>query len=829
MKKIIRLSLANIKKHKKETVLLTILVVLCITLLSSSLSAVNGIGQVTPSMVKESECYKNQVYFNQDVYSDKYLGYFEKETCVEDYDHTSMVTADVIKVKKSDEKGEGTLTDLSFVPESGERKLEKFDIDADFSSVEHPIVLDLTNKEDLEVSKGDEIIITVKKKEYKFTVVGFYSCGIWNYGSKAVVCEEDFSLLENSLDRYEVVGINTVEGTDNTKLLEEFKSFAQDASLNDLTTSVSLYSYEDIVTNNETNMGLTSIIIIIMAAVIVIAIMIMIRFRIVSDIKDQIVSIGVLEALGYTSKDIALSYIFEYVIIAIASAIISIIPANALAKAQIHNAATSVHYSGDVNVPKLPMILCIFAIILFIGIIAFSRAMVVRKYPPVLAFRRGIETHNFKKTFVPLEKTKGNIHIALAIKEFLQGAKNQIGLSVCIAACTVMVLVSFIAGISFIDTDKVLKSVCGHELCDIRIEGTVDIDPDAFAKELEEMPEIEQVLMPIADAGVKINDSENPTKLEVYEDYGKTKTIVLTEGRLPEHENEIALTVQAKKNADAQIGDTITLEYGKVKKSFLVTGTVNCVMEPTTAYITTDGFIKMNPSYVPSVFDIYLSDASKKDEVVKLLKERYGKEIAEYKEDEISGDTLEERIRSAANIKMAKAMTEKNVSYMEYAIQVGDKVIKGSSSAMKIKEMTFVYEDNKEIAKMFRTSFGGVAIIMMIMSAIVVTLILSILMSSTIRNQYKELGIMKSLGYTSKELMFQMAFRIIPVALIAVIIGTLLSIPVMALVSTLVWKIQVPVITVVIVDVMILAFCFICAFLCARKIKKISAYELITE
>ncbi len=822
MKKIIRLSMANIKKHKKESLLLMVLIVLCISLLSSSLSAVVGIKKITPCMVEESGCYKNFVYINQENYSDRYLAFLEEDSRVEDYNHTGMVTTDVIKI-------DDMLYDISFVPESGERRMEKFDTDADFESVEHPIALDITNKEKLEVSEGDELTIILKDKEFTFTVVGFYESGIWPFGTKAVISEDDFSSLENYMSRYEMIGINTVQGTEDNALLKEFKKFAQDASLNDLATSVNLLSYKDTLWTNEVNMELLSIIIVIMAGVIVIAIMIMIRFRIVSDIKEQIVSIGVLEALGYTSKEIAGSYIAEYVLISLVSTIFSIFPTIYLAEAQLHNAAQTVYYGGSVPAPVIPVLICIIIIVLFVGLTAMSRAMTVRKYPPVLAFRKGIETHNFKKTFFPLQNTKTNVHIRLAMKKFIRSAKNQIGLTVCITACTIMVLMSFIVGSSFLDTDKVLSSVCGHELCDIRIEGTVDIDPDVFAAELEKMPEIRQVLMPAAGVGVKINDEDAAVKMEVYKDYGKTSTIVLTEGRLPEHDNEVALTVQTKKLAGADIGDTITLEYGNIKRNYILTGCVNCVMEPATAYITTDGYLKMNPAYVPSVFDIYLNDGADKKEVADFLKERYGKEISEYKDEEVSGDTLEERIRSAADIRMAKAMTESGVSYMEYAIRVGDKIIKGSTSAMKIKKLTFVYEENKEITEIFRISFGGVAIIMMTLSAIVVVLILSILMSSTIRNQYRELGIMKSLGYTSKELMFQMTFGIVPVAFIAVVMGTILSIPLIGVVGTFVWKIQVSYTSVVVADVLILVFCFVCAYICARRIKKITAYELITE
>ena len=410
------------------------------------------------------------------------------------------------------------------------------------------------------------------------------------------------------------------------------------------------------------------------------------------------------------------------------------------------------------------------------------------------------------------------------MKEFLQGARNQIGLTVCIAACTVMVLLSFMIGSFFSSADRILGSVCGHEMCDVRIEGTVDIDPEAFAAELESMPEVKQVLTPAVGIGVKINGNENSVGLEVYEDYAKTSTILLTEGRLPEHDNEVALAVQEKKGIGVEIGDTVTIEYGKVKRDYLVTGCVNSAVDPMTAYLTTEGFKRMNPAYVPHTFDMYLNEGVDKNAFADFLKGRYGKEIAQYKDGEVTGDTLEERIRSAANAKMAKAMTEKGVSYMEYSIQVGDQVITGSTSAMKIRKLTFVKEENQEIASMLCISFAGISIGMMVASGVIVILMLAILMASTIRKQYRELGILKSLGYTSKELMFQMAFRIIPVALIAVVIGTFLSIPLMGVVGAFVCKIEVSVIGILFMDLAILAFCFGCAYTCARRIKKISAY-----
>ena len=102
-------------------------------------------------------------------------------------------------------------------------------------------------------------------------------------------------------------------------------------------------------------------------------------------------------------------------------------------------------------------------------------------------------------------------------------------------------------------------------------------------------------------------------------------------------------------------------------------------------------------------------------------------------------------------------------------------------------------------------------------------------MASTIRKQYKELGIMKGLGYTSRELKFQLAFRIVPVALLAVILGTILSLLLIEVVNAFVCKVMVTAFSVIMLDIFVLLFCFASAYISARRIKKITVYELISE
>ena len=60
-------------------------------------------------------------------------------------------------------------------------------------------------------------------------------------------------------------------------------------------------------------------------------------------------------------------------------------------------------------------------------------------------------------------------------------------------------------------------------------------------------------------------------------------------------------------------------------------------------------------------------------------------------------------------------------------------------------------------------------------------------------------------------------------------LGTVVSFLLLSLVEMVLAKVMVSVVSVFIVDIAILVFCFICAYMSSRKIKKISVRELMTE
>ena len=823
MNKIIRLSTAKLKKNKKDSILTVILAMICTILLSSSVSSLIGIGKIIPKIVEDTDCYSNLATFDQAVYTNDFLDFIANDERVERYAHWSVASGYALTVK-----GEGDyIYDTSFVSLSSEKNIEKFDLPA-ADSLEHPIWLNKAYTNKLEVGMGDEITYIDKNREYTFTVAGIYESGLWNLSSKAVVTDDDFAYLEQYLTRNETIGVDLKDGVDCKEFFDEYEEYCKDISVNDLSRGLSILTYDDFTNLYVIDMAIVSIIVAIMASLTIIAIIVMISFRIVGDIQDQIVSIGVLEALGYTSSDIALSYVFEYLILTGIGALLGILPGVVLTKSLMSQAALTIFYAGDLQMEVIPFLLSIVCILMFTALLALAKARSVRKYPPVKAFRKGIETHHFKKTLLPLENARGNVHVSLALKGFLDNIKQNIGVGFCIGVATLTVVLSFIICSFLGNKTTMLNSVCGHELPDIRLETTGFVDKADFASEIEAMPEVDKVLLAAKEVGIKVGDDVT-ADLEIYDDYSKTSTIVVVSGRLPEHENEIAMTTQLKLRTKANVGDTITAEYMKVKRDYVVTGFVNSVVNAATAYLTDDGFKRVEPSYIPNAVDIYLKDKIDEKEFADVLTSRYGKELIDISVDEVTGDTVEDRIRNTAQKKMAEAMIEEGVSYMEYAIEYDGQVISGSTNTMRITSLSYERAELEEMMSMLSMVFAVISIAFMAVAAIVVMIILSILMNTMIRKQYRELGIMKSMGYTSGELMFQLAFKLVPTALIAVILGTAVSYLLLSLIELVLAKVTVSVISVLIVDLAILVFCFICAYLSSKKIKKISVRELMTE
>lgn len=845
MEKILRLSFANIKKHKKQTILLTLLIVFCMAVTSAAAAGSIDMTGIFARVADAYAVHKNALYIKEDYYNDSFIRLLREDERVTDIDHVRVLFSTATKYLDN-EGGEQSLY-MSFVTKELEKNIERSPIettltDEEIAALEHPIYLPYAGRESLasKLSEGDTFNIIYGTKRFSFTVAGFYESIFMpatGMGFQMIVSDSDYVSLMTIIGRYEMVLFDCNPLDDCVDICLKFYDRVEEQTGKDIGYNILSFLYKNLEQKSAVFSEIVIGIMLFMAVVIFIAAAIMIRFRIAGDIQDQIQSVGVLEALGYTSKEIALSYTAEYLMTALAGVIIGAGGALALLPVLHRVAETLSGHHGSLHISPLPILLTALTILIFVGVIAHTRALAVKKYPPVQAFRKGIAVHHFGKNRFPLRNTKNSVHLRLALKGFFDNRKQNISLTVCIAVSALAAVAGILIADLFASDLKAAARMTGEEMPDQIVTVMHSASTEQLAERISGMQGVKRVQtgsfsLDLSEwMSLYAFDRESCLVPVSYPDFSQCENIQATAGRLPEHDNEIAVSKLFATRHSLKVGDNLTLECNRVKKNYIICGFIPGMSNNgNNLYITEQAFKRIMPTYRPSAIEIYLEDKTDRAEFQTLLMQTYGRSVADTRKTESIGDTAGERLSAEADRLIAEYLANHGADHIEYSIQIGDKTISGSSESFAIKSV-------QDIKHVLQTQMGGIfstisltSWSLMGIAAVVSAIIIIALMEQAVRRQRKELGIMLGLGYTTKELMVQLAMRIMPAVIAAIIPGTVGAAAVFhavmdAMIGTTPINIPMMIVTIIIM----ILFCFSCAYVGAGRIKKISVTELMTE
>lgn len=155
-------------------------------------------------------------------------------------------------------------------------------------------------------------------------------------------------------------------------------------------------------------------------------------------VKENIKSLGALKAIGYTSKQLVFSLLFQFLSIALVASTIGVILSYCLFPAinLMMIAQTGIPYS--IHFLHIPIIITFVASCGSIALTVWLSSLRIRKIEPITALRSGLSTHNFKRNHIPLFKTKIPLALSLSLKTTLSNVKHNV--SVCIT----MLVLSFV-------------------------------------------------------------------------------------------------------------------------------------------------------------------------------------------------------------------------------------------------------------------------------------------------------------------------------------------------------------------------------------------------
>lgn len=832
--KIFRLSLFNLRKNKKEALAIVFLSFITVLLLGLVVSNISKADKVFDDSFEATGSVNNFILFRDNKYREEYKDILEEEYGKEDVRKVDCLYAIAARVIGKD--GNNIGYNMFLVTEENERKIESFVkedslTDSEIANITHPVWLPQYYEISSGYKPGDSFTIISGGREYPFVIAGFYESGMGNdvnMGVKLVISDSDYTLLSLIYEEDVILAYNS-----GTKLPEEeYIEKCENESCEYITSSIWVFDQADLKIQNIQFIDLYMGIAAGLAIITLVAVIFLIRHKIKNDIDDQMQQIGVLESLGYKSSEISISYIFEYVITVGTGAVLGAVCAilstpvmNMFIRSMLNR---SVHGSLDVAM----IILVAVIMVILITVFALLKARVVKKYPPVVAFRRGIKTHHFGRNYLPLKSTKSNVNVRLAFKSTLRNAAQGIGTGFCIALATVALLFSISTLAFFANGYEGLLSLMGIEVNDVSITVLDGVDAYGFADELQQFPEVRKALVTYNFHYLSVKDSNYSGAAQVYDDFTVCENIPVFKGRYPEHDNEIAISLVRSETEGYEIGDSIIVEGDVTNKSYVITGIISEMSNSRmNLYLTIDGYKRVCPNSRPDLVQIYLNEGVDKDEFIAKLASIYGAPATDAEgETKVSG-TLEERIRSTAEQKIASLLATYGVKSVDYAIKVGDQMITGRSGGLVIKDISSVKDLAKSQMGGYAEAISAFCAIGNVFIAVTVAVILVMIATSNIRRQRKDLGIMKSMGYSSKDLMTQIALQFLPSTVISIAIASGISV----LFEKAFWltlfgvykAANIPVM--IITCIIMVIFCYLVTYLAAGKIKKISVNELMTE
>lgn len=514
------------------------------------------------------------------------------------------------------------------------------------------------------------------------------------------------------------------------------------------------------------------------AAIITAVCLIVVKFRIGNSIEEDMAKIGSLKSIGYTSGQIILSIVMQFCMIALAGSVVGIALSYTTIPALSNVFAHQTGLMWTQGFDSLISGIALCSVLLVVIIVSYLSARRIRRLNPIAALRGGINTHSFRRNYMPLDKSKGVLPMVLAFKSMFQNMKQSLMIGL------IFIVVSFSSAFSvvmyyntMIDT-KAFAETPGIELSNAVAILNADADNAGVVEDIENMEQVERVQF-LDDTRVLIDGNDMLTF--VMEDYSSRKTVTVYYGRYPVHDNEIALSGHLSKLLDKHIGDSVTAKSGEKQAEFIVTGlTQGSSMGGYNASLTLGGIKKINPDFRQQALQIYLNEGVKSASFIEEIEALYGE-------------------------------------FFVRTVDMDKELIQGMS--------------------IYTSIVSKVGVAMLAITIFVAILVLYFVINSSVVRRKRDIGIQKAVGFTTFQLMNQISLGFLPPIILGVISGCVIGVtqtnPIMSLCQSSMGIVKANFIItpfpIALFGVLLVIVSYITSLIITFRIRKISPYSLICE
>lgn len=779
MRKSLLLSISNIKVSKGQTISFLLMIIISSMLLNLGIVTYVNSSKNFDIQSDSANVEDCMISIQNQGYDDNLLKDIKNNPSISDYELRNVLLLNVV-FKYND--GEQAIRGI-FLNKDNKEIYNKTKItETSSKKYKKPIYLPLLLKTGGGYNIGDKFSFSSDGISHEYTVAGFFyniSLGTTAVPNIGFLLEEsDFENLSTELNGFadaKMFLLKLKDRNDARTIISNLYNKYSQKSPNAISTRT---YYEGIKQSRTFMSNIVATIVVAFSLIIVFVSLIIVRFRISNSIDEDMQGIGILKACGYTSNNIILSYILQFLLISLLGSIIGIgvsyglIPILSKALEAQSGMAFIANFSLGILLISLSVILLVTIITVYLS----TRR--IKKIPSIIALKSGAKIHNFKKNVFPLYKTKGNINFVIGLKTYFNNLRHNITTSIIIALVTFTSIFVAILHYNIIIEDTAFVDAIAGEVPTV----AVYLSPNNYDPKIkDELLKDSRVKSALYYDNLTIYTENNALFYYVADDFSKLKTNICYEGRYPIHDNEVAINGSLSNDLNKKIGDEVKLSLGDKSETYIITGFIQTANNMgNDAEITTEGVQRLQSTFKNNTIYLDLYNLSDADSFIDYVENTYLCKVT-------------------------------NTFCVEKLV----------NAQLKI------YID---ITKILIYSI-------IISSLLIITLMLYLIIKTMIIRNQIQYGIQKALGYTSKQLMIQLSLNFLITATIGSIVGGVIGyFATNTLFSTLLRNIGIMKIhlfikisTVIPICALIVIFSYIISLIISRKVRKISAIDLIKE
>lgn len=627
---------------------------------------------------------------------------------------------------------------------------------------------------------NDEISFKINGINHKYPIVGFYN----STTTGTINCPDLAVLATNEV-------FKEIKQKDTPSLRLELKLINEDDLEGDFNSILSIISneypslvlldgnYKDCIQDNRYSNATFFEVILSVGSIVMIAVLLIIIFISLNNyIKNSTRSLGTLKAIGYTSRNMIVPIVLELTFISIVTSIIGSCLSYFVLPLINTALESQIGIPYEIKFRIMPLIISVIVVATMTFVTTLLSVIKIKDIAPINAIRENKVQSAKTSKIITLDKSNINVNSLIGLKGFFSSVGRNIVILVAITA------VSFLAGFTCFMYQNVIKDNMGiiELVCGQIADSTISVYKQNESQLINELKNNDDIDNYYLFTTTTINPKDHQVlNAYIYDDSTViNQDSILIEGKLPNKEGEIAINKAYAKHNDLSIGDEMLFDNNSIEYKAIITGYIQC------AYYSGRDCLIMKDT-INNIKDLY---------------------TASYYID----------LKDGVDI---------------------DEFNKGINEKLDNKVVNYINQDKylQSTASMYSSILNVLAIVISVLSMLIIVFVLYILIYILLKNKRREHGILKSIGYTSNEIIYQTIITIVPTCLIAIVIGLwaskngvkdLLSV---ALNSIGIFRFGCPTDTLylVLAGIFLLTFTIVYTLILSLPIKKIAPHDLFNN